>query len=141
MLGVARSAAFHRAQHALACWDDEGMGDLDHECAGFDSGIISTVTGKLSFSVMTSSSNPSSGLGLKRCLWSFVLNSNPSPNYRVLILTHIFLHNCFLHPSPPLPSSKCRKSPTLVLTTHLFNCTPTPLLAAKPSLLAHMTRQ
>ena len=85
------------------------MGDLDHEGAGFDSGIVSTVAGEPSFSFTTPNPYTSSSPDLKRRSWPFILNANPSPNYRILFLTHILLRNRFLHSSYRLYHLQTRK--------------------------------
>lgn len=85
------------------------MGDLDHESAGFDSGIVSTVAGEPSFSVSMSSSNTYSSPGINRRWWPSISNANP--NYKILFLTHILLRNRFLRSSYRLHHLQTRQTP------------------------------
>ena len=110
-------------------WDDtedEGMGDLDHEGPGIDSGIASMVLGdEPSFSVTVPASNDihhSDSPGLyQQC--TLPSNSNSSPNYKTLFLTNRLLHTRFLRSSYRLSHLQTRQTPghgTMIYCLQLY---------------------
>ncbi|KAF8350396.1 F-box/WD repeat-containing protein 11 [Amanita rubescens] len=112
-------------------WDDtedEGMGDLDHEGPGIDSGIASEsmVIGEPSFPVTMSASNnihhSSPGVH-QQCSWPFISNPNSSANYKILFLTNRLLHTRFLRGSYRLSHLQTRQTPghgTMIYCLQLY---------------------